>query len=156
MYEYGDSGSVIAIVSETQPTQVLYYSLDEGDTWEEFQFTELDVHVEDITTVPSDTSKNFLIWGRESGNGKLATFNVDFSGLRSGSCALDEDDDEDESDDYYLWQPRHPLQDDNCLFGHVEQYHRKKPSAECWNNWREPHVHSIERNCTCTRADYEW
>lgn len=156
MYEYGDSGSVIAIVSETQPTQVLYYSLDEGDTWEEFQFTELDVHVEDITTVPSDTSKNFLIWGRELGNGKLATFSVDFSGLRSGSCALDEDNDEDESDDYYLWQPRHPLQDDNCLFGHVEQYHRKKPSAECWNNWREPHVHSIEKNCTCTRADYEW
>ena len=157
MYEYGDSGSVIAIVPESKPTKSLLYSLDEGETWTEYQFTEAEMHIEDITTVPSDTSKNFLLWGRETtSNDKLVTINVDFSGLRSQSCKLNEDAGEDESDDYYLWEPKHPLQDDNCLFGHVEQYHRKKPSADCWNNWREPHVHSIGKNCTCTRADYEW
>lgn len=154
MFEYGDSGSVIVIVPESKATTVLYYSLDEGDTWKEFQFSGTDMHVEDIMTLPSDTSKNFLLWGKEASKDKFIAVNVDFSGLRDKSCKLDEE--EDESDDYYLWEPKHPLQDDNCLFGHVEQYHRKKASADCWNNWREPHVHSIGKNCTCTRADYEW
>lgn len=156
IYEYGDSGSVIAIVPDGQATKSLFYSLDEGETWIEYQFTETETHVDDITTVPSDTSKMFLLWGKEKEKNKLVTINVDFSGLRSHSCRLNEDNGEDEDDDYYLWEPKHPLQDDNCLFGHVEQYHRKKPSADCWNNWREPHVHSIGKNCTCTRADYEW
>lgn len=156
IYEYGDSGSVIVIVPEGKATKSLFYSLDEGDTWTEYQFSETETEVTDITTVPSDTSKMFLLWGKESEKDKLVTINVDFSGLREHSCRLNEDDGEDEDDDYYLWEPKHPLQDDNCLFGHIEQYHRKKTSANCWNNWREPHVHSIGKNCTCTRADYEW
>ncbi|KAE8145790.1 vacuolar protein sorting/targeting protein 10 [Aspergillus avenaceus] len=156
MWEYGDSGSIIVIVSESKPTNILYYSLDEGATWEEFQFSEEEMRIGDISTVPSDTSKNFLLWARVSGSesrDRLATINIDFSGLRSRVCHLDEG--QGESDDYYLWEPKHPFQDENCLFGHIEQYHRKKPSAQCWNNWREQHVHSIGANCTCTRADYE-
>jgi hypothetical protein len=154
MWEYGDSGSVIVIVPELRPTKVLYYSLDEGDNWEPYEFSEVEMHIYRLSTVPSDTSKNFLLWGKEVESNRLATINVDFSGLRKKSCNLVEDGQE--SDDYYLWEPKHPFQEDNCLFGHVEQYHRKKPSSQCWNNWREPHVHSIGRNCTCTRADYEW
>lgn len=156
MYEYGDAGSVIAIVPEGKATKSLFYSLDEGDSWTEYEFAETAMNVDDITTVPSDTSKMFLLWGTEKEKDKLVTITVDFSGLRSHSCRLNEDSGEDADDDYYLWEPKHPLQDDNCLFGHVEQYHRKKPTAACWNNWREPHVHSIGKNCTCTRADYEW
>ena len=157
MWEFGDSGSVIVIVPEFEPTTVLYYSLDEGDTWKDFQFSDVKMKIADISTVPSDTSKNFLLWGQEVGSSnqdKLATVNIDFSGIRDKPCNLDED--VDENDDYYIWEPRHPLQEGNCLFGHVEQYHRKKPSAQCWNNWREPHIHSISQNCTCTKADYEW
>ncbi|EAL84891.1 vacuolar protein sorting/targeting protein PEP1 [Aspergillus fumigatus] len=153
MWEYGDAGSVIVIVPELRPTKVLYYSLDEGDNWEPYEFSEVEMHIYRLSTVPSDTSKNFLLWGKEMESNRLATINVDFSGLRKKSCILVEDGQE--SDDYYLWEPKHPFQEDNCLFGHVEQYHRKKPSSQCWNNWREPHVHSIGRNCTCTRADYE-
>lgn len=157
MWEFGDSGSVIVIVPEFETTNVLYYSLDEGGSWEEFQFSDEKMKIADISTVPSDTSKNFLLWGKEMGSSnqdKLATVNIDFSGIREESCKLDED--VDENDDYYLWTPSHPLQEGNCLFGHIEQYHRKKPSAECWNNWREQHIHSIGENCTCTKADYEW
>lgn len=156
MWEYGDSGSVVVIVPESTPTKVLYYSIDEGDTWEEFQFTDVDMRIDDISTLPSDTSKNFLLWGRElesDDKDKVATINVDFSGLRDRSCRLDENQGDD--DDYELWQPSHPLQEDNCLFGHIEQYHRKKPSAQCWNDWRGSHIHSVSHNCTCTRADYE-
>ncbi|PWY66346.1 vacuolar protein sorting/targeting protein 10 [Aspergillus heteromorphus CBS 117.55] len=155
MWEFGDAGSVIVIVPESKPTKVLYYSLDEGNTWEEFSFSDVEMQIDDISTVPSDTSKSFLLWGKElesDHRNKLATVSIDFSGLRSTSCKLDESK---ESHDYYIWEPKHPFESNNCLFGHVEQYHRKKPSAQCWNNWREPHVHSIGKNCSCTYTDYE-
>lgn len=157
MWEYGDAGSVIVIVPESRPTKTLFYSDDEGGSWQSFQFSDAEMRVDDISTLPSDTSKNFILWGRElesENKDKIATVNVDFSRLRHKTCKLDEHDEHE--DDYELWQPSHPLQEGNCLFGHVEQYHRKKPSVQCWNNWREPHVHSISSNCTCTRADYEW
>jgi hypothetical protein len=154
MWEYGDSGSVIVIVPESKPTKILYYSLDEGDTWEEFQFSDEELRINDVSTVPSDTSKNFLLWTSTSNSDKTTTINIDFTGIRSRSCLLDES--QGDSEDYYIWEPKHPFQEKNCLFGHIEQYHRKKPSAQCWNNWREPHIHSIGMNCTCTRTDYEW
>jgi photosystem II stability/assembly factor-like uncharacterized protein len=153
-WEFGDQGSVLVLVEERNPTRVVYFSVDEGDTWEEFKFSDEDMSIERISTLPSDTSKNFLLWGQEVESRKLATVNLDFSGLRDRTCDLDET--TGEGEDYYLWEPKHPLQEGNCLFGHVEQYHRKKPSSHCWNAWSEPHIHRIARNCSCTREDYEW
>ncbi|KAJ5112068.1 Vacuolar protein sorting/targeting protein 10 [Penicillium argentinense] len=155
MWEFGDAGSVIVLVRELEPTKVIYYSLDSGSTWVEYQFSDTEMTIGDISTVPSDTSKNFLLWAKDmkSSSSKLATINLDFSAIYSRECAAIDSDDADK--DYTLWTPKHPLQDDNCLFGHVEQYHRKKVDAECWVNWREPHSHIIANNCTCTRADFE-
>ena len=158
MWEYGDAGSVIVIVPESSPTRVLYYSTDEGETWEEYKFSDVEMRIDDISMVPSDTSKSFLLWGREldtENKDKFATVNVDFSAIRSRDCILNEDLSTD-TGDYELWVPSHPLQEGNCLFGHVEQYHRKKEAAQCWNNWGGSHIHSIVHNCSCTRADYEW
>ena len=154
MYEYGDAGSIIVIVKEKEPTQVIDYSLDEGETWTEFQFSESQMSINDISTVPSDTSKNFLLWGEDK-SGKPVTINLDFSGIWDRQCNMDVEDKD--SDDYYLWTPQHPAQKDKCLFGHVEQYKRKRSKAECWNDWREPQLHRVDaQNCTCTRADFEW
>ncbi|GLI77996.1 vacuolar protein sorting/targeting protein PEP1 [Penicillium ochrochloron] len=155
MFEFGDAGSVIVLVRELEPTKSVFYSLDEGKTWAEFQFADTDVTVLDISTVPSDTSKSFVLWVREpKSDGRFATIPVDFSGIWDRECAPP--DGKEPSDDYYLWTPKHPMQDDNCLFGHVEQYHRKRPDKQCWVNWRDPHVHRVDSsNCTCTRADFE-
>ncbi|KAJ5691652.1 Vacuolar protein sorting/targeting protein 10 [Penicillium malachiteum] len=154
MFEYGDAGSIIVLVSELQPTKVVHYSLDEGETWLEFQFSDTAMVINDISTVPSDTSKNFLLWAGERTTGKLTTINLDFSAIWDRQCELEIGNGE--KDEYYLWTPQHPAQKDGCLFGHIEQYKRKKPTAECWNNWRETKVHRVEAgNCTCTRADFE-
>ncbi|KZF23780.1 vacuolar protein sorting protein [Xylona heveae TC161] len=157
MWEYGDQGSIIVIVSESTPTDVVFYTLDEGKNWREYKFTEGKMLVEDISTVPSDNSRNFLLWGKEtsSGSDKFATVNLDFTGLSDTQCFLNEDDPEDPKSDYYLWEPKHPLQEDNCLFGHVARYHRKKPDAVCFNGKKIQHLHEISRNCTCTRQDFE-
>lgn len=155
MWEYGDQGSIIVIVEENVPTNVVYYSLDEGETWTKYEFSEKPIMISSITTLPSDNSRNFLLWQKGSGSGgKVSAINLDFSGLRDRTCVLKED--KPDADDYYLWIPQHPLQEDNCLFGHVTEYHRKRPEAECWNDFMIHQLHSIGKNCSCTRQDFEW
>ncbi|KAL2444568.1 Vacuolar protein sorting/targeting protein 10 [Exophiala dermatitidis] len=159
MWEYGDQGSIIVIVKESQPTKSLFYTLDEGQSWIEYEFSpKIEMQIDAITTLPSDNSLNFLLWGREIGAGArrgIFTVNVDFSGLlqRQRQCDLDEKNPV--NDDYFLWEPKHPMQDDNCLFGHVAQYHRKRPEADCYNGKQIDHLHNIARNCSCTRQDFE-
>jgi hypothetical protein len=161
LWEYGDQGSIIVIVPESTPTKVAFFSLDEGKTWKEFEFSpDIEMQIDSITTVPSDNSLNFLLWGREIGSRAkkgVATVNLDFTGLeaRQRKCEIDEQNPEN-SKDYVLWEPRHPMQDDNCLFGHVAQYHRKKPEADCYNGKLIHRLHDIDRNCSCTRRDFEW
>lgn len=156
LFEYGDQGSVIVIVKESAPTKSLFYSLDEGETWNEATFSDVDMLIDAITTVPSDRSMNFLLWGKEDGSKTISTVALDFSALKDRERACDFDEEAPENKDYYLWEPRHPLQDDNCLFGHVAQYHRKRMDAKCYNGKTPlPQLHNIKNNCTCTRSDFE-
>lgn len=152
MWEYGDQGSILVIVKEDEQTDYVLYSLDEGASWEKHSIGD-EMLVNDISTVPSDTSRNFLLWGKIGG--KVATINLDFSGMkeRSEQCKLDEANPK--GDDYDLWSPKHPLQDDNCLFGHVAEYHHKRPDHPCYNGRNVERLHSIASNCSCTREDYE-
>ncbi|KAK3722183.1 vacuolar protein sorting/targeting protein PEP1 [Vermiconidia calcicola] len=157
MWEYGDQGSVLVIVKEDVPYTSILYSLDEGREWIEYEFSDREMLVEDITTVPSDTSLNFLLWGKIDGD--LVTVNLDFSGLeeRSVACNLDEKNPTGKQSDYRLWSPKHPNSDDDCLFGHISQYHRKKTDRKCYNGGRTEiqHLHNVVQNCTCTRNDFE-
>ncbi|EME49785.1 hypothetical protein DOTSEDRAFT_68531 [Dothistroma septosporum NZE10] len=154
MWEYGDQGSIIVIVKEDEPTDTIRYTLDEGSVWHEHRFGE-EMIVEDITTVPSDTSRNFLLWGKIGSS--IATVNIDFSGLkeRSEKCQLDEKKPDDANLDYDLWSPEHPYEENGCLFGHIAQYHRKKVDRDCYNGEKRDHLHSILKNCTCVRDDFE-
>ena len=154
MWEYGDQGAIIVIVEDTVETNVIFFSRDEGKTWQEYQFSESKMQVTSISTVPSDNSRNFLLWAYY--DGEIATVNLDFTGLTDRQCFLDENNPESEDGDYYLWEPKHPLQDNNCLFGHIAQYHRKRIDADCYNGRQIPKLHSIAQNCTCTRQDFEW
>jgi hypothetical protein len=154
MWEFGDQGSIVVLVKENAPTKEFFYTLDEGDTWISHQFSETELRIDDITTVPSDNSRNFLLWSSELSGARSKTINLDFSGLTDDQCKLDENNVE--AGDYYLWHPKHPKLDDNCLFGHVSEYHRKKPTSKCYNGRLIPHLHDIAKNCSCTRRDYEW
>ncbi|KAL8701699.1 MAG: hypothetical protein Q9201_004762 [Fulgogasparrea decipioides] len=158
MWEYGDQGSVIVIVRDTVSTDEIFYSLDEGETWIPYRFSNKKVHVAILSTVPSDTSLNFLLWGQEEdSDSEIVTFNLDFSQLRERErqCNLKENEPDDPESDYYFWEPKHPLSDSNCLFGHVARYHRKIVDRECFNGRSIQHLHNIARNCECTRADFE-
>ncbi|OCK77613.1 vacuolar protein sorting/targeting protein 10 [Lepidopterella palustris CBS 459.81] len=152
MWEYGDQGSVIVIVRKGEDTNHVYYSRDNGKTWDQYQFSDHAMRIDAITTVPSDTSLNFLLWGKDGS--RIVTINLDFSGLFVRQCVLDEKNPE--AGDYELWKPQHPKQETNCLFGHVAEYHRKKEGLiDCYNGRKIDHLHNIARNCSCTRRDFE-
>ncbi|TKA31812.1 hypothetical protein B0A50_01891 [Salinomyces thailandicus] len=156
MWEFGDQGSILVIVKEDEATDSVRYSLNEGRDWEDYKFIDSSMQVEDISTVPSDTSRKFLLWGKMKGG--LVSISLDFSGLEERSERCDSPDrpgSDGISEDYDLWEPKHPLSNDNCLFGHVAQYHRKKLDAKCYNGREIQHLHSVARNCTCTRRDFE-
>lgn len=159
MWEYGDQGSIIVIVRDTVSTNEIFYSLDEGQSWTPYKFSNKKVHVAILSTVPSDNSRNFLLWGQEEdSDSEIVTFNLDFTQIkeRQKQCYLNENDLNDPKSDYYVWKPRHPSQKNDCLFGHVSKYHRKIPDRECYNGRSIQHLHDDSEKCECTRADFEW
>lgn len=156
-WQYGDQGSIIVLVERTTSknkvkTKTVSYSIDEGKSWADYQISDKEVSILDITTVRSGTSRNFLLWCRGDKD-KIFSVNLDFSGLTDKDCKLDEDNSD--KSDYYLWSPSHPMQEDDCLFGHVAKYLRKKTGRECYNSRDLQKLHSYE-NCACSRRDFEW
>jgi hypothetical protein len=158
LWEYGDQGSIIVLVARDTPTSKVIYSIDDGDSWNDFTFDEEGVMtVERITTVPSDNSRNFLLWGKKDGS--ITTVNLDFTGTTNKQCYLpDHNNVDSDKSDYDLWFPTHPGKEEepDCLFGHKSLYYRKKPGRVCYNGPLIDRLHTREENCTCTRQDFEW
>ncbi|OAQ91967.1 vacuolar protein sorting/targeting protein 10 [Purpureocillium lilacinum] len=155
-WRYGDQGSIIVLAQRAThaspaKTKIVSYSLDEGKTWKEYTFADEDVTILDISTLDSGTSRNFLLWCK-SGSGKTFSVNLDFTGLANKACEFKKDSQADS--DYYLWSPKHPLQDDDCLFGHVARYLRKKADRKCYNEQSIQRLYD-HKDCQCSRRDYE-
>lgn len=155
MWEFGDQGSIIVLAADRERSHEVMYSLNEGETWQTYAFTTKEKALElyDIATVPSDTSRSFLLFGREKGNADAFVTRIDFTGLTNVQCTLDTD--KPDEDDFELWTPSHPFMEENCLFGHEAQYHRKIPDRDCFVGPRVHQPHKLLRNCTCVRQDYE-
>ncbi|KAK3936073.1 hypothetical protein QBC46DRAFT_37611 [Diplogelasinospora grovesii] len=152
-WAFGDQGSILVLVQtklSTPKTNKVMYSLDEGKTWKEHAFANDEAEIHDLTTLRSGSSQEFLLWGRNSTG--AFTINLDFSGFSERICKHDENNAD--KSDYYVWSPKHPLQPDGCLFGHVSQYLRKKSDKKCYNDFKMQQLYS-KQNCTCTRQDFE-
>ncbi|ODQ80423.1 hypothetical protein BABINDRAFT_20654, partial [Babjeviella inositovora NRRL Y-12698] len=157
MWEYGDQGSIIVLVNSLDQTNEILYSLNEGDTWETFRFSEEKVWVEDISTVPSDNSKKFLLFTKLAmrHGDRSRVFQIDFSTLYKRKCNLDVQNLESTTDDFEIWSPQHPLSPDNCLFGRETRYLRKIPGRDCFIGTQVVQPHLIVKDCACTRQDFE-
>ena len=85
MWEFGDSGSILVMVNDEQPTNFLLFSTDEGLNWREYQFSDRQMRVNVILTVPMDTSRKFILLGDFTSTGSSAV-HVDFSALTNRKC----------------------------------------------------------------------
>ncbi|KAG5933690.1 hypothetical protein E4U53_000899 [Claviceps sorghi] len=158
-WQYGDQGSIMVLVQRATPknpavtTKTVSYSTDEGKTWKDVEFYDKEVTVMDITTLSSGTSRNFLIWCQD-GDKKMIAVNLDFGGLADKACQYNKD--SEAESDYSLWTPKHPLQSDDCVFGHKARYLRKKADRKCFNHGQNLKRLVDYENCECKREDFEW
>jgi hypothetical protein len=87
-WEFGDQGGIIVAIKDNSPTDIVLYSEDQGRTWKEYKFSGRNVVVKDIATVPSDTSRKFLIVAHAEGSDKTLVIQIDFSSLHDRKCIL--------------------------------------------------------------------
>ena len=85
-WEFGDQGGIIVVVKDDSPTDVVRYSEDQGRTWEEYEFSGRKLTVDDIATVPSDTSRKFVIIAHDGSDHERLVIQLDFSGLHDRKC----------------------------------------------------------------------
>ena len=152
-WEYGDHGGILVLVPDGRPTNTLKYSLDAGKTWDDYTFTEEEVLVTDILTVPQDTALRFLLISRSTSvmGDSTRLFTIDFSGSFDRQCNLNMDDKSQKDFEYSVLIPSQT----GCHFGHEEEY-LKKINNKCFvGNVPLSLFSRITRNCSCTRLDFE-
>ena len=149
IYEFGDHGAIILMADSQKATDTLFYSWNEGMTWEKLKLEEA-IEVENIVIEPTATSQKFIVYGEKEGKGKVVA--VDFSTFHEPLCKNPERAGKSDSD-YEIWTPN-TGNSNSCLMGHKTQYVRRKQEAECYNG-EEFERPVFVKNCECTEEDYE-
>jgi hypothetical protein len=131
MWEFGDSGSILVMVNDEEPTTFLLFSTDEGLNWREYKFSDRPMTVNSIVTVPMDTSRKFILFGDFTKSSVSSAVHVDFSALTNRKCEYDCSPyclhsltrpsgainvDDPGKDDFELWSPSEG-RPERCLFG---------------------------------------
>ncbi len=155
MWEFGDQGTILVIVSSSEPTDTLSYSLDEGNSWKDYKFSSKKRLVTDLSTVPSDTARRFILLVQDN-DGSNTVLSIDFAKLQDRQCVVNLSGDS-KQEDFEYWSPQRPdLKDDKCLFGHEWKYLRRKASSNCFIGAAPLYKgYKHVRNCSCTRNDFE-
>ncbi|KAG6834071.1 vacuolar protein sorting/targeting protein PEP1, partial [Arthromyces matolae] len=148
-YEFGDSGSILVIVNDEEPTDTIQYSTDLGKTWNSYNIG-VKLLARGLMTLPDSTSQKFLLLGQvlrrdqKDGVKSVVVVFLDFAKTRSRKCG---------SGDFENWYARSGKSE--CLMGHKQWYKRRRPDVDCYvgEKYQDPVVH--EDNCRCTDADFE-
>jgi len=153
LWEFGDSGSILVMVNDEEPTDHVLFTTDEGLNWREYKFTNEKIRVRSIVTVPSDTSRRFILFGNfaRSPSASVAV-HIDFSAFTSLQCKLDIEDPG--HDDFELWSPSEE-RSERCLFGRQTLYHRRRRDRDCVVGQQPKVKETIVKNCACTASDFE-
>ncbi|KAJ6558840.1 vacuolar protein sorting/targeting protein 10 [Mycena vulgaris] len=152
MWELGDSGSILIMARDGTATDHVLFSTNEGLHWREYRFTSKKMHVRSIVTIPFGTSRRFILIGNFPSSYESTVIHLDFTGLTSKQCVIDVNDPG--HDDFELWSPTDGQQD-QCLFGRQTYYHRRGRHTNCVVGAQVLHPPSIQKNCACTKTDFE-
>ena len=75
------------MANDEQPIDHVLFSKDEGLSWNEYQFTKDKIRVQSIVTVPTDTSRRFILMGHyPKSPGTSVVVHLDFTALTSKKC----------------------------------------------------------------------
>ncbi|RCI00049.1 vacuolar protein sorting/targeting protein PEP1, partial [Rhizopus azygosporus] len=154
LYEFGDQGSLLVLVSDEGPTNELLYSWDQGENWHTYQFAAEPIRVSTLTTDPKSSTLKFVLIGHQRQGSRFPVIvTVDFTATKQPQCILDKNNEE--RSDFERWMPKDDDGDDACLLGKKTAYWRRKKDRVCKVNaqFHEPEV--IVENCECRETDFE-
>jgi hypothetical protein len=152
LWEFGDSGSILVMANDEEPTNHVLFSTDEGLNWREYDFSPTKIRVNAIVTIPSDTSRKFILFGTYPRSDVPVAVHLDFSALTGRRCDIDSENPG--KDDFELWSPSED-RPEQCLFGRQTLYHRRVRDTNCVVGDQQKAANKIVRNCACTKADFE-
>jgi hypothetical protein len=155
IYEMGDHGAIIVIADDHNPTNIVYYTWDEGMTWQEIKISTDKIMIKNIIIEPKSTSQNFVVYGEATRKGEKKGFiiGIDFSSLHEPQCRNPDSPDTDSSD-YETWTPNDGRLGQECLMGKKTTYVRRKRKAECYNGLDFERKTEV-KHCDCSDDDYE-
>ncbi|KAF8887404.1 Oligoxyloglucan reducing end-specific cellobiohydrolase [Infundibulicybe gibba] len=152
LWEFGDSGSILVMANDEDPTNHILFSTDEGANWREYQFSDEKLRIISIMTVPMDTSRRFILIGHHPSSSASIAIHVDFSALTSKRCELSIDDPG--HDDFELWSPSSE-RPERCLFGRQTLYHRRRRDRNCIVGDQPKVAERVVDTCPCANVDFE-
>lgn len=147
-YDWADHGGVLAMVKKFGKSSELFYSLDEGDTWDNVTFYSEPINVYGLMTEPGETTTIFTVFGSSNdGENSWIIVQVDLKWAFHGRVCR--------RWDYRSWSP----EDENgmsCLLGTKVTYKRKHTyyGGPCYNGKNFDRPTSV-RSCHCSRFDFE-
>ncbi|EGR32320.1 hypothetical protein IMG5_088080 [Ichthyophthirius multifiliis] len=155
IYEMADHGALILLAPNQVSTDSLYYSWDEGLTWNTIKISTTLININNIITEPGNISDKFIIYGeldnQELEENKGVVISIDFSSLHPRVCEGQESPGNADSD-YEYWVPHNP--GEGCLLGKEIKIVRRKRNAQCFNSENFERPVSVRR-CECTELDWE-
>ncbi|KAJ7019632.1 vacuolar protein sorting/targeting protein 10 [Mycena alexandri] len=152
LWEFGDSGSILVMANDEEPTNRVLFSTDEGLNWREYQFSDQKMRVQTITTTPSATSRRFILHGYIPHSAVSTVVHLDFTTLTTKECVISVENPG--KDDFELWSPSEERQE-QCLFGRQTLYHRRVRDTNCVVGSQPKAPERIIKNCTCIATDFE-
>ena len=156
IYEIGNHGAIIIIAPDQKPTKTIYYSWDEGLTWNDLDISKDNMIVRNIIIEPTSTSQHFVVYGHtqnKKGVKQGVVIGVDFTSLHEPMCKNPNEPGSTYSD-YETWTPNDGRLGHNCLLGKKSIYVRRKRETPCYNPQTIESKSTIEL-CDCIEDDYE-
>uniref|UniRef100_F6V4V0 VPS10 domain-containing protein n=1 Tax=Ciona intestinalis TaxID=7719 RepID=F6V4V0_CIOIN len=144
-YVWGDHGGIIAAVMQFQRSNLLWYSTNQGQTWDTHQFYNETIRVYGLMTEPGETSTVFTVFGStNTGVHSWVIVQVDLRAVLPAKC---------KDEDYKDWSPVDE-RGVTCIMGGQTKYKRRRQHANCYNgrNYDRP---TTIKQCQCTRLDFE-
>ncbi|XP_078482964.1 sortilin isoform X2 [Ciona intestinalis] len=149
-YGIGDRGGLLwAIPSQSTPTNIIKFSLDEGQCWHSFNFSDTPIQITGVSPEQGEKTTDLTIWGWDrNGDGMWMVVTVDFKAVMGSQCTRD---------DYMKWIAHETNTlaslNDNCLLGSKQSFIRRKKGSICTNSNALQAIPTHE-TCSCRNLDY--
>uniref|UniRef100_A0A8D9B9P9 Sortilin-related receptor n=1 Tax=Cacopsylla melanoneura TaxID=428564 RepID=A0A8D9B9P9_9HEMI len=144
-YNIGDHGGVIVAVKYYKShgeTRQLYFSTDEGITWDRHEFLDTDVKIYGLMTEPGENTTVFTMFASNVHQHQWLIVKADLASVFKKNCTRE---------DYKFWSPSGKT---GCHSGKRETYERRLLGANCMNG-REYERPVSTQACQCGLEDFE-